>query len=131
MRSMNLTIVHSPVGDVKALEKFYSEKDGVPCTYVLTTCNPQDKSRRMYDMYDIFYRETPHPVFGNKYFGISSSGYICNGDFVAGMPVSLIEANKKYFYGQAARTLKAAGVDTSNTIRTVVQDGGLYVLEQE
>jgi len=46
----------------------YEKKDGVKIKYVVTT------DLRNSDMpADVFYRETPHPEFGNRYFGLFNS----------------------------------------------------------
>lgn len=58
-------VFHRPVLNPKKVCDLYSEKDGVPISYVCTTelngCNFP---------IDIFYRSTPHPEFGNHYFGL-------------------------------------------------------------
>jgi len=59
---------HRPLYDTETIAKHYSEKDGVDVTYVCTTAL-DNSSFAM----DIFYRETPHPEFGNRYFGIYTS----------------------------------------------------------
>ena len=60
-----MDIKHPKIFDTDALEEHYSEKDGVPVHYVCTTdLKASDKPA------DIFYRDTPHPEFGNKYFGM-------------------------------------------------------------
>lgn len=60
-----LKIKHAPQFDEKKVENHYSEKDGVPVKYVCTTdLNASDVP------VDVFYRETPHPEFGNRYFGL-------------------------------------------------------------
>jgi len=59
---------HRPLYDTDVIAKHYSEKDGVDVTYVCTTAL-DNSSFAM----DIFYRETPHPEFGNRYFGIYTS----------------------------------------------------------
>lgn len=60
-----MNIRHPSIFNTERVEKLYSEKDGVPVKYVCTT----DLS--MSDVpADIFYRETPHPEFGNRYFGL-------------------------------------------------------------
>lgn len=56
---------HRPFLDTERVEKLYSEKDGVPVKYVCTSALDGGTVAM-----DIFYRETPHPVFGNKYFGL-------------------------------------------------------------
>jgi outer membrane protein assembly factor BamB len=56
----------------------YSEKDGVPIKYVCTTDLHHTDSPE-----DIYYRDTPHPTFGNKYFSLRVYGdnvYIANAD---------------------------------------------------
>lgn len=60
-----MKIKHAPQFDEKKVESHYSEKDGVPIKYVCTTdLNASDVP------VDVFYRETPHPDFGNRYFGL-------------------------------------------------------------
>ena len=60
-----MKIKHAPRFNTDEICAIYSEKDGVPVTYVCTTdLNVSDKP------IDIFFRETPHPEFGNRYFGI-------------------------------------------------------------
>lgn len=61
-------IKHEPLFDTNKICEHYSKKDGVPVTYVCTSALGSG-SRAM----DIFYRETPHPKFGNRYFGIYRS----------------------------------------------------------
>jgi len=60
-----MTIKHSPVFNAEKAVELYEKQDGVPVKYVCTT-----------DIYhsdvpvDVFYRDTPHPEFGNRYFGL-------------------------------------------------------------
>jgi hypothetical protein len=58
-------IKHEPQIDTEKVCKLYSEKDGVNVKYVCTSALG-DEAQAM----DIFYRDTPHPEFGNKYFGL-------------------------------------------------------------
>jgi hypothetical protein len=58
-------IIHEPLFESDKIEKHYSEKDGVPVKYVCTSALGGQEFA-----VDIFYRETPHPEFGNRYFGI-------------------------------------------------------------
>ena len=60
-----MKINHDSIFDTDKIAKDYSEKDGVPVSYVCTT--DLDVSDRPLD---IFYRSTPHPKFHNRYFGI-------------------------------------------------------------
>ena len=69
----------------------YSEKDGVEVTYVCTT-----DLKASDNPVDIFFRETPHPEFGNRYFGIfydiyRDHHYICNADYVEELEFGLVE----------------------------------------
>lgn len=58
-----MNIKHYPITNIPQVEKLYSEKDGVPVKHVCTT-------EFNNTIADIFYRETPHPKFGNKYFAL-------------------------------------------------------------
>ena len=60
-----MNINHRPIFDIARVEKLYSEKDGVPVRYVCTSALSNEAQAM-----DIFYRETPHPEFGNRYFGL-------------------------------------------------------------
>ena len=73
---------HRPVHDIEAIAQHYTEKDGVPVRYVCTTALGDAAIA-----FDIFYRDTPHPKFGNRYFGIYDNPrdgrmYITNADEV-------------------------------------------------
>lgn len=60
-----MTIKHSPVFDTERVKQHYGDKDGVAVEYVCTTdINHSDVP------VDVFYRATPHPEFGNRYFGL-------------------------------------------------------------
>jgi hypothetical protein len=66
---------HRPVHDTEAIARHYTEKDGVPVRYVCTTALGDAAIA-----FDIFYRDTPHPEFGNRYFGIYDNpvhGRVC------------------------------------------------------
>ena len=60
-----MNIKHAPIFDTKKVERLYSEKDSVPVKYICTTdLSVSDRP------IDVFYRDTPHPEFGNRYFGL-------------------------------------------------------------
>ena len=60
-----MNIQHEPNFDVAIVTEHYSKKDGEPVTYVCTTdLNASDVP------VDVYYRKTPHPQFGNRYFGL-------------------------------------------------------------
>jgi outer membrane protein assembly factor BamB len=73
-------IKHFPITNTDKVIEHYSQKDNVPISYICTTELHNDNVP-----VDIFYRDTPHPTFGNKYFGLrvrDDSIYISNADKV-------------------------------------------------
>lgn len=89
-------IKHFPILDVESAADHYSKKDGVPVSYVCTT-ELYTADRPM----DIFYRESPHPEFGNRYFGLFHSYetddlMICNADKVEELVFSVVEDDENY-----------------------------------
>jgi len=71
-----MNIKHYPILDTEKVIKHYEEKDNVAITYICTT------DLRVSDHpIDIFFRESPHPEFGNRYFGM----YADNGNLIGAM----------------------------------------------
>jgi|TARA_B110000285_G_scaffold71230_1_gene82052 hypothetical protein len=100
----NYDIQHRPVYDTKKVENLYTEKDGTPVSYVCTTdLLASDQP------VDIFYRSTPHPEFGNYYFGLYTNHYaekaqimITNADMVEDFEFGMIkDESDKYHYSQS------------------------------
>lgn len=60
-----MNIKHEPLFETEKIASHYTEKDGVPIKYVCTSALGGEEFAM-----DIFYRDTPHPTFGNRYFGI-------------------------------------------------------------
>lgn len=82
-----MNIKHYPVTKTSNVEKLYSEKDGVQVKHVCTTEFGNSIA-------DIFYRDTPHPEFGNKYFAIFFRGetpYIANADAIENLTFGMVE----------------------------------------
>jgi hypothetical protein len=84
-------IKHEPQFDTDKICKHYTEKDGVPVKYVCTSALGHEAQAM-----DIFYRDTPHPDFGNKYFGIyyhpmSGNLMITNADRIEKQEVGCVE----------------------------------------
>ena len=84
-------IKHAPIFNTEKVIKLYEEKDGVPITYVCTTDLVNSDVPC-----DIFYRDTPHPDFGNRYFGIfvhpiTKSTFITNADIVEDFDFGMIK----------------------------------------
>jgi len=61
-----MMIKHNPLFDTYKVINHYSDKDGVTITYVCTTELDPGSCISI----DVFYRETPHSEFGNRYFGL-------------------------------------------------------------
>ena len=84
-----MIIKHYPLSDIRKVEELYSKQDGVPVNHVCST--------EFGDVVaDIFYRDTPHPVFGNRYFAIYFRGnndipYIANADKVENLTFGMVE----------------------------------------
>ena len=101
-----MNIEHEPNFDVGLITEHYSKKDGVPVKYVCTTdLNASDVP------VDVYYRETPHPQFGNKYFGLYHDhvrGHlmITNADVVESFEFGMIEQDGKYYYSQSHHDYK-------------------------
>ena len=98
-----MNIQHSPLFNTKKAEEIYTERDGVLVKYVCTTATQEGGDFAA----DIFYRETPHPVFGNYYFGLYRNPYaddahimITNADTVESFQFGMIEVSGKYYYSQ-------------------------------
>jgi hypothetical protein len=86
-----MNIKHNPVSKVEKVIEYLSQKDGVPITYVCTT----DLKNSDVPV-DIFFRETPHPQFGNRYIGIfvhpnDKTTMICDADMVEELSFGLVE----------------------------------------
>jgi hypothetical protein len=84
-------IKHEPLFDTDNICEHYTEKDGVPVTYVCTSAL-RGEAQAM----DIFYRETPHPEFGNRYFGLFRDAFndnlmITNADKIEQAEFGLVE----------------------------------------
>ena len=96
-----MEIKHAPQFDTKKVCDIYSEKDGVPVKYVCTT------DLKASDVpVDVFYRSTPHPKFGNRYFGLYTNVYaknatimIVNADMVEELEFGMItDKDGNYWY---------------------------------
>jgi len=95
-------IKHNPIFDTAKLEQMYTDKDGVDVRYVCTSALGGEAQAM-----DIFYRETPHPEFGNRYFGIfkDSSGrlMITNADRIEDVEFGMIQDESGDFHYSAHR----------------------------
>lgn len=102
-----MNIHHSPIFDQDKIIKHYTEKDGVEVKYVCTT------DLRASDVpVDVYYRETPHPQFGNRYFGlyydtVRDHMMITNADIVEELEFGMVVGpDKRYYYSQSHHDYK-------------------------
>ena len=109
-----MDIKHSPILDTKRVCELYSEKDGVPVSYVCTSALGGGTQAM-----DIFHRETPHPDFGNKYFGLyKATGYgaaiepavmITNADKIEEAEFGMVEGPAGWEYSQHRHDFRQVG----------------------
>lgn len=96
----DIEIKHAPLFNVEKAAALYSEKDGVDVKYVCTTDLMQSDRP-----YDIFYRETPHPEFGNRYFGLTTKDghiLITDADMIETMEFGMIaDRDGNLWYSQS------------------------------
>jgi hypothetical protein len=93
-----MQIKHYPLFDTNKVAELYSKKDGVPVTYVCTTGRQLSNGAL-----DVFYRETPHPIFGNKYFALYRDHlddrlFITAADWVEDLTFAMIQSEGWYYY---------------------------------
>tara|TARA_B110000503_G_scaffold136139_1_gene217968 strand:+ start:63 stop:476 length:414 start_codon:yes stop_codon:yes gene_type:complete len=99
-----MNIHHEAQFDTAKVIAIYEKKDGVPITYICTT----DISASDVPM-DVFYRATPHPEFGNRYFGLyyrNGSLMITSADKIEELEFGMIEVDGKYYYSQSHHDYK-------------------------
>lgn len=106
-----MNIHHRPIFDTKAVEQHYSDKDGVPVHYVCTSALNHGTVAA-----DIFYRETPHPEFGNRYFGLYKNPHsdysqimITNADAIEELEFGMKEVNNEWHYSQHRHDFYSVG----------------------
>ena len=122
-----MNIQHYPLFDTAKVENHYSLKDGVEVKYVCTTAVSQHAEFAA----DVFYRATPHPEFGNRYFALYYNLYaddaqimITNADCVENFEFGMIEVDGKYYYSQHRHDYKAIGDKMIDGGRSYMRSGG-------
>lgn len=89
-----MNINHNSMLDVEHVALVHTEKEGVDVKYVCTTDLGGMSDRPL----DVFFRATPHPHHGNKYFGISRNEFgelvICNADIIESYDFGMILDSK-------------------------------------
>lgn len=138
---LTMIINHEPLFDTAEVEKIYSEKDGVDVKYVCTTdLNASDVP------VDVFYRATPHPEFGNRYFGIYHDHFrghtmITNADLVEELEFGMVNDGSVWHYSQSHHDYKSfangAMIDggrayirsSSDAVVMRIKDGKFYATD--
>ena len=117
-----LNIKHFPIFDTEAaLEHYKSEGAKYVCTTELKAYGIPN---------DVFYRPTPHPVYGNRYFGLyrddfSNSVYICNADVVENLDFNVIDNGKgEWTYSQYTHDFLSWGKNYIDGGRAYTRVGG-------
>jgi|TARA_B110000914_G_scaffold211147_1_gene210944 hypothetical protein len=92
-----MDIKHPNIFEIDKVIEIYEKKDGVDIKYVCTT------DLRASDLpADIFYRSTPHPEFGNRYFGLYKNHLgklmITNADIVEDFEFGMIKSSDNEWY---------------------------------
>ena len=107
-----MNIHHRPIFDTEAIIKHYSEKDGVPVKYICTSAVQPGAAFAA----DIFYRDTPHPEFGNRYFGLYVNPYaddtqimIANADKVESANFDMVDVDGTLHYSQHRHDFYSVG----------------------
>ena len=93
-----VNIAHRPLFDTDKVCEHYSAKDGVAVKYVCTSALGSEAQAM-----DIFYREIPHPDFGNRYFGLYYIGenvMITNADAIESAEFTVMEVNGGWHYSR-------------------------------
>lgn len=110
-----LNIIHQPNLSTEKVIAHYTEKDGVPIKYVCTTSPGMGNVAG-----DIFYRDTPHPEFGNHYFSLYTDYngrlMISGADIVETLDFDMIEVDGELHYSQHRHHF--------NSVKGIAIDGG-------
>lgn len=94
-----MNIQHKPILDAQKVCRLYGEKDGVDIRYLCTTSLTENGVVPA----DVFYRDTPHPEFGNKYFALfwgEDGLFICGADHVEVFDFHMLDIDNKLYYSQ-------------------------------
>ena len=118
-----MNIKHDPIFKTDVIEDMYSKKDGVDIKYVCTTALKADNAPM-----GIFYRDTPHPEFGNRYFGVLNQGgrnFITNADAVEDYNFAMVESKDGLVYSSYRHDCRI--VETASGKQNMIDGGRAYV----
>jgi hypothetical protein len=115
-------VKHRPTLNVNKVSAHYAKKDKVPIKYVCTTSlTPRGIP------VDVFFRDTPHPEFGNRYFGVYQKMvdlYITNADMVEDLQFDCIEGPEGWEYSSYVHDFKNVGDNFIDGGRDYTRRGG-------
>lgn len=120
-----MNIKHDPFFKTKEVEEHYSIKDGVDVKYVCTTSLKNDTVP-----VDVYYRETPHPEFGNRYFGLYVTPWngvtmICNADYIEELEFGMVkDIDGVYHYSQHRHDFHPLKLEANGEVIDGAIDGG-------
>lgn len=120
-----MKINHDPWFNTTEVIDHYSEKDGVDIKYVCTTALKNDTIP-----VDVFYRETPHPEFGNRYFGLyitpfDGKVYVCDADYIEELEFGMLkDTYGVYHYSQHRHDMRPVKVNVKGEDIDGAIDGG-------
>jgi hypothetical protein len=122
-----MNIKHNPIFEIGKVEKFYTEKDGVPVKYVCTSASNMGTVAA-----DIFYRTTPHPSFGNRYFGLYANKFtecdhqvmITNADPIEELDFDMVDIDGELHYSQDRHDYRTIGDISIDGGRAYLKLGG-------
>lgn len=111
-----MNIQHDPITDIEKVIKHYSERDGVDIKYVCTSAIQEGNATAA----DIFYRDTPHPQFGNRYFGLfyryideinNPQLMITSADNVENLDFNMVDNGEELVYSQHRHDFRKVSED--------------------
>lgn len=101
-------INHRPALEIDKVEEIFLLREGTPVKYV---CSSALTESGVTD-WDIFYRDTPHPEFGNRYLGLGYENNqlcICNADNIENLTFDMIEVNGELHYSKSRWDFHSVG----------------------
>lgn len=122
-------VSHNPILNTNWVADYCSKRDGVPVKYVCTTALDSSATAQ-----DVFYRSTPHPEFGNRYFGMYVSPntftYIGNADRIEDLEFGMIlDENGMWHYSSHRHDYKSFGKKCIDGGRAYIRGWGFEMFK--
>jgi len=124
-----MKIKHDPILNIQKAEEHYSKQDGVAVKYVCTTELEISNVE-----FDVFYRETPHPEFGNRYFGLRYDDrrecvFITSADIIETYDFGMIEHDLEWYYSAYRHDYVSHGGKVIDGGRAYVRGNGFEIFK--